>query len=229
MDVVVAARSEDPRAFYNHIAWCRRIVLNLFIYVGIGHGKSHSSNPNATKHVFDWPKHHHHLRPTIVEIPNSSTGTEASAYVLHIVTHYSNLPDRIAFLHAHPQSWHSPLVCPRLLKGIHSNFEMITHNAKWHCVSHVGQRNEFNGLVTGDFVRNRLLRRWTNFTGLPTPERINFQCCAQFISSSTYVRTRSLETWVHILRSITQSNIGNYFEYMWAALLDPGNADRVIC
>ena len=28
-----------------------------------------------------------------------------------------------------------------------------------------------------------------------------------------------LETWVHILRSITQSNIGNYFEYMWAALL----------
>ena len=89
MDVVVAAAPKIRRAFYNHIAWCRRIVLNLFIYVGIGHGKSHSSNPNATKHVFDWPKHHHHLRPTIVEIPNSWTGTEASAYVLHIITHYS--------------------------------------------------------------------------------------------------------------------------------------------
>ena len=58
----------------------------------------------------------------VAEISNTWSGTEATAYVLHTLTHYNEMAPKTVFLQRHDGSWHSRPVC-HLLHKKRGNFQ----------------------------------------------------------------------------------------------------------
>lgn len=225
MDVVLAVASE-PVGVLETVQSCSQPESRIFAYVSSGNGISNSLTKHSEKKNHDQKKvlrewmGRKDERTFVAEVANSWSGSEASAYVLHIVTHYHDLAPKTIFLHAHDGSWHSEGICKLISRSesAHERVGFLNLNKPYprRCLS--------PHRAIGPFVDRRLWkqyeRHWDLWTNSSPPRRITFECCAQFVASRTSLYKRDLYVWARILRSIAHDRLGGTWEYLWPTLVD---------
>ena len=224
MDVVVAIGAEPVQPFLSTLLGCTP-NRDLYFYVASGHGKSHS----LTQHKFnasrlsEWLSMHRG-RVHVSEVANTWSGTEASAFILHIVTHYHDLAAKTVFLHGHGSSWHSDPVCSLIRRSEVARpdvgFLNINRPFPKRCLS----PSPVFGPSVSAAVRDRYYQNWRLWTNSTPPKRITFECCAQFVATRTAIHKRPLDAWTRILRAIVHDRLGNNWEYLWPTLIDEDQA-----
>ena len=166
----------------------------------------------------------------VSEIANTWSGTEASAFALHIVTHYYDMAPKTIFLHAHDGSWHSDKVCNLVKRGLvaspKTKFLNLNRPYPVRCLS----RSSVVGIKVDFHVRDFYYANWRKWTNSSPPKRIVFQCCAQFVASKHAVHKRPLYVWSNILKAIVHDRLGNNWEFLWPTLIDEkGNSKLSNC
>lgn len=231
MDIVVAVGHETIQ-FLSHITPCLDSSTNLFVYVSSGNGRSRSLTPHiyGSRNQFQKWLAVKQDRVFVSEIANTWSGTEASAFALHIVTHYHEMALKTVFLHAHDGSWHSDRACALVMRAKatspETRFLNLNHPFPLRCLS----PSNVLGPSVDRGVRDFYYAHWRRWTNSTPPTRIVFECCAQFVASRHAIHSRPLHAWSSILRSIVHDRLGNNWEYLWPTLIDEeGSVRRSDC
>ncbi len=220
MDIVVSVAHESTH-FLTNIAPCIHSSNNLYVYVSSGNGvsKSLTKHKSGSLHLEAWLSHQRD-NLFVSEIANTWSGTEASAFALHIVTHYDVMLPKTVFLHAHDGSWHSDRICALVRRGEAASpttgFLNLNRAYPLRCLS----PSKVSGPEVNNQVRDFYYANWQRWTNATPPKRIVFECCAQFVASKRAIHSRSLNVWTNILRAIVHERLGNNWEYLWPTLID---------
>ena len=225
MDIVVAVGSESVN-FLSQISPCLG-SNRIFLYVSSGNGVANSLTPHAYKnkeHLSEWLRQEKN-NVFVSEIANTWSGTEASAFSLHIVTHYYDMAPKTIFLHAHDGSWHSGRVCKLVRTGLAAQTKFLNLNLPYplRCLS----PSKFTGYGANAHVRDFYYANWRKWTNSTPPKRIVFECCAQFLASKHAIHNRPMSVWANILRSVVHDRLGNNWEYLWPTLIDENGTSQL--
>ena len=139
----------------------------LYVYVSSGNGIAKSLTRHSQKNSLTQWLRYRAPNTFVAEIANTWSGTEASAYALHILTHYYEMAPKIVFLHAHDGSWHSKSIC-RLLDDARRapddvSYRYLNYRYEKRCLSPRGVVGSFLDDKVRDFYYNNW-RLWTNST-----------------------------------------------------------------
>ncbi len=146
-------------------------------------------------------------------------GKEVTAYLRFIIDNYHDLPDEMAFIHAHRGSWHT------------TNQDYTLLRAQWGLPYYrpVVPNKLFYQLATApDFARLTrvpMIGAWPelfqDILGDFDVDHVSFVCCATFIVPRHAVHLQSLETyqfwyqWVKNGTSPYAHRVAWFFEYSW--------------
>ena len=226
MDLIFASTSESPSLLFSAISKCDLDAqTRIYVYVSVGDGRSNSLKRHRhVRNASEWErvaaryKADINAKIVVAEVPNVWSGTEATAYMLHIVTRYADLARKSVFMHGHDSSWHSARVCALVQRARRSTagFENLNNNYQLRCMSPRGVYGAYTSLALRDWYYSH----WLSWTLEAPPKRIVFQCCAQFVAQSSSIRKRQLNAWTQMLDAIVHSRMGNNWEYLWPTLID---------
>lgn len=233
IDLVVAAVGSQLLEFSAQLAAskCVSLFSRRFAYVGCGSVRKRYTGSEHAKEVDQSWNFQERLQSlqmafnstNVVEVPNSWSRTEASAYFMHITLHYDSLADRTVFVHSHMISWHSAPLCSALYsRSAHhaGGYASLNLGTKRLCVSAHSVRSNFNeSSVALERFRDATFSLWSRWTGSSPPERITSVCCAQFVATRAALVQRPLLAWTRLLRATAFDNAAGW-EYLWPALVD---------
>jgi len=237
LDVVVSVYDEVPQTLLGHLAGCcPKDTCRVWLYSAFEKdGKSVRSHTlqkqtQVALDIDDWMQVSTPFEKHGGRVNNTWTGTESTAYLTHVYERYDDFADKIAFVHGHLTSWHSDTICSIVGKGVKKANLAMQSNAgavyvninkpyPMRCLSRNGQ----SGQYATEELRTKVYRRWSLWTGeATTPERITWECCAQFVTTRESLRAREKSFWKHTyeaMYSFPQDEIP--WEYLWPTLVSP--------
>ena len=229
LDIVVAVYDEEPRITLQLLEkCCPTSTCQVYIYLSWDPAATRSHGASASHHYteVDWQALETTYAKHVTTVNNSWTGTEATAYMTHIVEQYSALGKTLAFVHGHASSWHSDNLCDIITRGRSLLSSRISYNNDSsvyinlnkpyprRCVSQTG----FSGLFATEKLRDNIYANWTSWTGAPVPRRFSWECCAQFVTTDRSIRGRGHEFWKQVLHTMEASPAP--WEYLWPTMID---------
>lgn len=167
----------------------------------------------------------------VIELPNSWSGTEASAYLTHLALRFDDLADRIIFVHGHRVSWHAsnPLCHALMLPSVHrvGGYASLNSKSEIKCFAvredasgnlNISSPQRISPLMT--LVLQVALEGWRQLVLAPPPRQLVFTCCAQFVATRAAIRLRPQATWVRLLTAAMSWKQKNKWEWLWPTLVD---------
>jgi len=237
LDIVVSVYDEVPQTLLGHLAGCcPKDTCRVWLYSAFDKGgksvRSHTlqKQTQVALDIDDWMEVSTPFEKHGDRVNNTWTGTESTAYLTHVYERYDDFADNIAFVHGHLTSWHSDTVCSIVREGVKKANIAIQSNAgavyvninkpyPMRCLSRKGQ----SGPYATEELRTKVYRQWSLWTGeATTPERITWECCAQFVTTRDSLRARDKSFWKHAyeaMYSFPQDKIP--WEYLWPTLVSP--------
>lgn len=178
--------------------------------------------------------------PTAPLHPPKNKGHESMVYLTYMIDNYDNLPDIMAFMHAHQFAWHNEEIfefdAAEMLR--HLSLERVTREGymNMRCLWSPGCPNWIHpGAISEDSEKKEeslLASAWSEiFPDMPVPQVISQPCCAQFALSRERVRTIPRERFVYyrdwLLRTDLRDTMsGRVWEYLWHLVF---TGQEVIC
>lgn len=163
-------------------------------------------------------------------------GREASSYLKYIIEYYDNLPDHIAFLHGHEDSWHQKYpghLFDAIRNARISEYDYISLNnsidikTRFNFCDFYTMDPELKGHVDAQPETFQLFERyWDIFQPIlkteVCPHYFRFNCGAQFIVSRTAIKKHSKSSYKTLLKYLLNEN-NDYMpavtlEYIWGVL-----------
>ena len=147
-------------------------------------------------------------------------GNEASAYIKHIIDHYSRLPKHVAFVHGHETDWHHPTSMTDKLNSI------VPPKTGYKNL------NDMMFKITIEIENDKIIKTpnmddWYKTCLYPTLGPINQyelkdidHCCAQFIVSRERIlqHTKTFYEkqydWL-LATELPNSESGRFYEWTW--------------
>ena len=237
LDVVVSVYDEVPQTLLGHLAGCcPKDTCRVWLYSAFEKGgksvRSHTlqKQTQVALDIDDWMQVSTPFEKHGGRVNNTWTGTESTAYLTHVYERYDDFADKVAFVHGHLTSWHSDTICSIVREGVKKANLAMQSNAgavyvninkpyPMRCLSRTGQSGQF----ATEELRTKVYRRWSLWTGdATTPERITWECCAQFVTTRESLRAREKSFWKHTyeaMYSFPQDEIP--WEYLWPTLVSP--------
>ena len=237
LDVVVSVYDEVPQTLLGHLAGCcPKDTCRVWLYSAFEKGgksvRSHTlqKQTQVALDIDGWMQVSTPFKKYGGRVNNTWTGTESTAYLTHVYERYDDFADKIAFVHGHLTSWHSDTICSIVREGVKKANLAMQSNAgavyvninkpyPMRCLSRNGQ----SGQYATEELRTKVYRRWSLWTGdATTPERITWECCAQFVTTRERLRSRAKSFWKHTydaMYSFPQDEIP--WEYLWPTLVSP--------
>ena len=237
LDVVVSVYDEVPQTLLGHLAGCcPKDTCRVWLYSAFEKGgksvRSHTlqKQTQVALDIDGWMQVSTPFKKYGGRVNNTWTGTESTAYLTHVYERYDDFADKVAFVHGHLTSWHSDTICSIVREGVKKANLAMQSNAgavyvninkpyPMRCLSRNGQ----SGQYATEELRTKVYRRWSLWTGdATTPERITWECCAQFVTTRESLRSRAKSFWKHTydaMYSFPQDEIP--WEYLWPTLVSP--------
>jgi len=159
-------------------------------------------------------------RSKIFECVN--VGMEASSYISYIIDNYEKLPDYVAFVHGHEESYHQNDTTLNLIKD---SFYSNVDNG-YNSINRKDWRNIFSDDVY-DWSKNwKLLKENYKYLNikLPIPNRLECTACAQFIVSSKNILLNGINDYKNILKWLESTDLesslsGRIMEHLWCYIM----------
>jgi len=159
-------------------------------------------------------------RSKIFECVN--VGMEASSYISYIIDNYEKLPDYVAFVHGHEESYHQNDTTLNLIKD---SFYSSVDNG-YNSINRKDWRNIFSDDVY-DWSKNwKLLKENYKYLNikLPIPNRLECTACAQFIVSSKNILLNGINDYKNILKWLESTDLesslsGRIMEHLWCYIM----------
>lgn len=216
IDVVVGFFQEDLTGFYKYTDdACQRLGIACRVFAYVTETRSGQVRKHQHKRYTSLGMHAYRSAAANVtgptpfrlsavrhaELPTDQRPlNEASAYLTHIILHYSEFSEdtRMIFVHPHHEgSWHAEALYSLLERACEAtNVQFTNLNRPWpvSCM-------DASGTTVGASVMLRdpevVWSSWESWTGDRTlPATIAFECCAQFVTSPSAIRNRSLRSWI---------------------------------
>lgn len=239
-DIIVSAYDENSGDVLRHLELCCPTdTCRVFIYSSLNQDsqRSHEHVYRNKKHQVEHANHDIDTWLSVntsyekfgKTVDNTLTGTEATAYITHVIENYDNLADTLAFVHGHIHSWHSRRMCDIIIHGLRKLRRNVTRTVyvninKPHprrCMSMKG----ISGDGTSIEMRDHVFKYWKNWTHQPTPTRISWECCAQFVTNRESIHHRGYLFWQALNTTMTRCPLPTPercppFEYLWPTLID---------
>ncbi|KAJ3147428.1 hypothetical protein HDU86_007978 [Geranomyces michiganensis] len=159
-------------------------------------------------------------RSTEHVVPNP--GNEASTFIKFILDNYDCLPDRTAFVHGHRTSWHTSRPMDEILNTMDWNraefFKLPARNrGKTEVAKYAPDRSIEESVPVEVHI---FWNRWLQEKYGPVPERLEAQCCAQFVVSRQRIRLNTWDWYKDIYDWLISGEIHSYWsgralEYSW--------------
>ena len=251
LDIVVSVYDEDPQLLLQHLnQCCDPKTCRVFMYLGMSltSSRSHAieerirSNHGNLRDSVYWSNVYTPFTKTVLNVDNSWSGSEATAYITYIESQYHDMSQMVAFVHGHVTSWHSNNLCDAVLSGMQRTALNLQAPAYYteislpnlftvRCMSPYG----FYGDHVNEDLRRFVYDHWSTWTlTSASPRRITWLCCGQFMTTAKSIRLRPHQTWKNLLhviqtqKNVSFSTIGKIpWEYLWPVLMDEENAINV--
>jgi len=143
---------------------------------------------------------------------DSRAGFEASSYLSYIVHNYDHLPSRVMFLHGHSHTncWHmSPSFSPIRLATSSCPADFISINYT------PGSKIDRTQIIE---VADRVPSSVSSLLPIQC-KKTTLDCCAQFITTATAIRSNPLETYRSLLELVlTNDASAKSMEFVWHVL-----------
>jgi hypothetical protein len=166
-------------------------------------------------------------------VPNNK-GREANAYLKFIVDYYSNLPQLIAFVHAHRTSWH---------QRDPSDIVIALRALQWNKYTYMPLNSVVTSATykanTGDEQAAANYEFWQTFLqdklGPPPTNGIKTYCCATFVVKREAILVHPKEFYLRINDYITNSRYSTHItsrllEYTWHVIFgEPAHITYKTC
>ena len=153
-------------------------------------------------------------------------------YLSFIIDRYDNLPDYTIFVHGHEKSWHQEADLVPLIRNIRLPALSIAGYVPLRCDWYPSCPAEIkpiahNATVWGPGVHRQdaedaIVKVWPMFfPGVPLPDTIAGQCCAQFAVTAESIRKREKDTYVRMRQWLLKTGLiddvsGRVLEKLWA-------------
>ena len=245
LDIIVSVYDENPEKVLRHLETCCSAgTCRVWLYSAFESGVSERSHAlesvNRELHeIEDWLSVNTTFEKHGARVNNSWTGGESTAYVTHVHEHYDDLADKLAFVHGHVSSWHSAEMCGTIRSGVskavsqgqnespHVNLPSVHINInkpyELRCISRTG----VSGPFATESLRDSVYENWKKWTGDEPPERMTWECCAQFVTTRESVRARSRVFWKNLYDAMPSSSSENIpWEYLWPTFVDEAGSSR---
>jgi len=168
-------------------------------------------------------------------------GNEASVYFKFIIDNYNNLPDYVAFIHAHESDWHHKNSMADKLNGItlKDHYINLNDNDFKNIISYKNDRlylkiiyNQINENKNSIEMLELEMVTWYNdnlkeyFGPLVNNSLINIDlCCAQFIVSKFNILNLPFEFYIKqynwlLSTELDNSRSGRFYEWMWSFIFN---------
>ena len=159
-------------------------------------------------------------------------GRESSSYLKYIVEHYDNLPERIAFIHGHEETYHQkyPKHILETIDDARKDLDFVSLNNWLHMKKRVCESETFMGTPCGDWTAafDDMKEHWeTLFKPIvkyDMPDYFRFDASAQFIVSRKAILRHPKKAYQNLLDYMIDPN-GNDFvrgvvmEFLWQSIL----------
>jgi Protein of unknown function (DUF3431) len=161
--------------------------------------------------------------------PPKNKGHEAMVYLTYIIDNYDDLPDIMAFMHAHQFAWHNEDIfnfdASEMLRRL--SLERVTRQGymNMRCLWSPGCPNWLHpGAINQDGGKKEesiIAEAWSEmFPDMPVPQVLSQPCCAQFALSRERVRAIPRERYVYyrewlLHTELRDSMSGRVWEYLW--------------
>ncbi|KAL4444198.1 hypothetical protein ABPG75_011935 [Micractinium tetrahymenae] len=155
----------------------------------------------------------------------SGRGKEARSYIAAILEHWDHLPDAVAFMHAHRDSWHN------FLGDTHTNSEWRLKNLRWPVnqnyvdltckepIHDIGiLRTDLASPSLGTDIAYAWKEHFNRYLGLYPPKTIVTPCCAQFLVTRKAIQKHPREFYEGMIRwmdSTLTEKPELVMEYLW--------------
>ena len=252
LDVVMSVYDENPGTVLGHLeTCCRAETCRAWVYSSFNSGvsvRSHSleSARREVHELEDWLAVNTTFEKRGARVNNSWTGTESTAYVTHVHEHYDDLADKIAFVHGHVTSWHSDRLCDIIQRGLSKIDEVASRDDNSSSISKAPtvyvnvnrpydlrcmSRTGVSGVFADENLRDGVYGNWKKWTGEDPPERMTWECCAQFVTTRESLRARSSAFWKNLYDLMPSSSTEKVpWEYLWPTFVDEvGSSKRGSC
>jgi hypothetical protein len=164
-------------------------------------------------------------RSKIFECVN--VGMEASSYISYIIDNYENLPDYVAFVHGHEESYHQNDTTLNLIKdSFYSNLDNVKQQTGYNSLNRKDWRNIFADDVDDWSGNWKMIKDNYNYLniGIPIPNRLECTACAQFIVSRENILRNSINDYKNILKWLETTRLesalsGRLMEHLWCYLM----------
>ena len=156
-------------------------------------------------------------------------------YLSFIIDHYDALPPYTVFIHGHASSWHQiadtvPLIRSLRLPALQAA-GYVSLRCDWYpsCPAEIKPISH-NATVWGPGVLRKeteyvIAEVWdTFFPGMPLPEPIASQCCAQFVATKEAITKRPREQYMRMRQwlldtTLVDDHSGRVLEKLWAYIM----------
>ncbi|KAJ3167418.1 hypothetical protein HDU88_002340 [Geranomyces variabilis] len=153
-------------------------------------------------------------------VPNY--GNEASTFIKFILDNYDCLPNKTVFVHGHRTSWHTPEPMDEILNKMSwDRAEFFKMPASDRGATDVARYPPDRSVEESVPVELHIFwNRWFKKKYGPVPERVEAQCCAQFVVSRHRVRLNSWSWYKEIYDWLISEEVPSYWsgralEYSW--------------
>ncbi|KAJ3147719.1 hypothetical protein HDU86_007894 [Geranomyces michiganensis] len=153
-------------------------------------------------------------------VPNY--GNEASTFIKFILDNYDCLPDKTAFVHGHRTSWHTAKPMDKILNEMSwDRAEFFKLPAAVRGKTDVARYPPDRSIKESVPVELHIFwNRWFKAKYGPVPQRVEAQCCAQFVASRQRIRLNSWDWYKDIYDWLVSEEIHSYWsgralEYSW--------------
>jgi hypothetical protein len=149
-------------------------------------------------------------------------GNEASSYISYIIDNYEKLPDYVAFVHGHEESYHQTDTTLNLIKNsLHSDIDN-----SYNSINRKDWRNIFADDVDDWSGNWKMIKDNYNYLNIsiPIPKRLECIACAQFIVSRENILRNSINDYKNILKWLETTPLesalsGRLMEHIWCYLM----------
>ena len=248
LDIIVSVYDENPERVLRHLETCCfsrdcRVWLYSAFESGVSERSHELQSANREVHeIEDWLSVNTTFEKHGARVNNSWTGTESTAYVTHAHVRYDDLADKVAFVQGHISSWHSAEMCDTIRSGVskveeavsrdrnespHANSSSVYININkpysMRCISRTG----VSGPGATESLRDSVYENWKKWTGDEPPERMTWECCAQFVTTRESLRARSRVFWKNLYDAMPSTSSEKIpWEYLWPTFVDEAGSSR---
>lgn len=172
--------------------------------------------------------------------PPKNKGHEVMIYLTFIIDNYENLPDIMAFMHAHQTAWHNDDIldydAAEMLRRLNPNRVAREGYMNMRCFWSPGCPDWMHpGTLEEDSAKQEesmLARSWSEiFPNDPIPEVLAQPCCAQFAVSRERILATPKSRYVFYRDWLLRTELSDYisgrvWEYLWHVVF---TGENVFC